>query len=72
MGNNEVEIGIIGGDISIRRYRDKEKNDALLGILRELIDKQEFEGVENWVRALEGTYSEANTCGIDNDMIYCG
>ena len=66
---NEIEIETRGGEVSFFRYREKNKNDALLNILSKIItDKNKFEWIENWVRGLEGTKSLLG----ENNLIYCG
>ena len=71
MENNDVDIEIINGDVSFRRYRDKKKNDILLAMLKDLLDEDndEFKSIEIWVRAGEDMLSPFGT--ID-DVIYCG
>ena len=73
MVNDDVEIDIINGDISFRRYREKEKNNILLDVLKDLFSDHDFKHVESWVRALEGLEgTNIHMEGIDSDIIYCG
>ena len=67
--NNDLDIEIRDGEVSFRRYRDKNKNDMLLEMLKELFSEEDYNSIEGWVRAGEDMLSPFGTV---DDIIYCG